>query len=115
MTGTPQDDDWQSVCSLGEIPPGALHEVAVGNQLVLLVRREEGVRAFQGLCPHNFAPLSGGQLDGDGWLTCPRHLARFHTDDGRCGAGWALPALKRYAVRIVDGDVQLRNPLAPEV
>ena len=109
---------WQQVATLVAIAPGGLVDVVVGRDLVLLWRAAEGdeVRAFQGLCPHEFARLSEGAVEemaGDCWLRCPRHLARFRLADGACGPGWALAPLKRYAVRVEKGQVLLPDPLAP--
>lgn len=109
--------DWQQVAELDALPPGGLADVVVGRELVLLVRDEAGeVRAFQGLCPHEFARLAEGALEerhGSTVVRCPRHLARFRLSDGACGRGWALPPLRRYAVRVADGAVFVPDPLTP--
>ncbi|MEO1104152.1 MAG: Rieske (2Fe-2S) protein [Pseudomonadota bacterium] len=102
---------WQKVAAVSDFIDTDLCEVAVGNDLVLLVRRGADVHAVAGLCTHAFARLSGGRVDADGHLNCPRHLARFSLEDGRCLSGWAVPPLKRYAVRIDGDDILLTNPL----
>lgn len=102
---------WRAVARLSELPEG-LSDVSIGRHLVLLLREGDRVRAYQGLCPHQFARLADGLLI-DGALQCPHHLARFDLEDGRCGAGWVLPPLKRYAARIEDGAVLLPDPLTP--
>jgi 3-phenylpropionate/trans-cinnamate dioxygenase ferredoxin subunit len=104
------ESGWQVVAELDELPPGGLGEAAVGRQVVLLLRRGQEVLAFQGLCPHQFARLAEGTVTGD-WLQCPRHQARFNLTDGRCGPGWTLPPLKRYAVKLDKGKVLLPDPL----
>lgn len=109
--------DWQTIAELDAIAPGGFADVVVGRELVLLVRDEAGeVRAFQGLCPHEFARLAEGTLeehDGATVVRCPRHLARFRLADGTCGRGWSLAPLRRYAVRIADGAVMVPDPLTP--
>jgi 3-phenylpropionate/trans-cinnamate dioxygenase ferredoxin subunit len=97
---------------LSDIPDNELHEVVIGRSVVVLVRRGNEVLAFQGLCPHQSARLAEGTLVGNE-LQCARHLARFRLSDGSCGAGWQLPALKRYAVRIDDDEILLADPLTP--
>ncbi|MGD1880186.1 MAG: Rieske (2Fe-2S) protein [Kiloniellaceae bacterium] len=104
------EDGWQAVSLLDDLPVEGIGEAAAGQQRVLLVRRGDSVAAFQGLCPHQFARLAEGRLE-DGWLQCPRHQARFSLTDGHCGPGWALPPLKRFAVKVVNGTVLLPDPL----
>jgi len=106
MTG-----DWRTVASWADFPNSGLLDVEVDGMLVLLVKQNGDVRAVQGLCPHAFARLAGGRVDEAGALHCPRHLARFSLDDGACLSGWIVPPLKRYAVRVEDGAVQLPFPL----
>lgn len=103
---------WCVATSLSDIPENGLHDVMVGETLVLLVRRDDQVMAFQGLCPHQFARLADGLLLED-VLQCPRHLARFRLSDGVCASGWQLPPLQRYPVRIKDGAILLPDPLMP--
>ncbi len=108
--------EWQAVGELARISDPGLADVALGGQLVLLVRLGDEVRAYQGLCPHQYARLSEGTLGGaedwvGSWLQCPRHLARFALADGRCGTGWALPPLRRFATRIEGGRILLPDPL----
>jgi len=106
---------WQKVAELAALAPSGLADVVVGRELVVLVAvGEDDVRAFQGLCPHEFARLAEGAVeerDGATWLRCPRHLARFRVGNGETGPGWSLPPLRRYAVRIEDGAIFLPDPL----
>lgn len=106
-------EGWREAARLDAFDARGFCEVAVGRELVLLIRRGEEVVAVQGLCPHAFARLSGGRVDDGGELHCPRHMARFRLTDGACVAGWVLPALRRYPVRVEDGRILLPEPLAP--
>lgn len=107
-------DGWQRVAALDGLPIGGMVDVVIGRHLVLLVRTgETAVAAYQGLCPHEFARLAEGTVEAEGWIRCPRHLARFKVEDGSCGRGWTLPPLRRYAVRLEDGGVWLADPIAP--
>ncbi|MEL6266665.1 MAG: Rieske (2Fe-2S) protein [Pseudomonadota bacterium] len=104
---------WQRVASLADLDGTGLHDVAVGRELVLLIRQGDGVLAVQGLCPHQFARLAGGRMTEDGLLQCPHHMARFRLTDGACAGGWSLPPLRRYAVRLDGGNIALPDPLIP--
>jgi 3-phenylpropionate/trans-cinnamate dioxygenase ferredoxin component len=71
---------------------------------VLLVRDGERVFACERACPHEQADLSLGRIV-DGRLLCPRHFASFDLNDGHISAGWPSRPLRRYPVRIEDGQV----------
>jgi nitrite reductase/ring-hydroxylating ferredoxin subunit len=48
---------------------------------VVAVRTPMGLKAYQGLCPHQGALLGEGELDGD-TLVCRNHRWRFDTETG---------------------------------
>ena len=101
---------WVEVASVAEFPQSGLLEVHVGRHIVLLVKSDDEIRAFQGLCPHQLARLSEGMVIDDA-IQCPRHLARFNLADGSCTGGWYLAPLRQYDVRIEDDRVLLPDPL----
>ncbi len=110
MSDKDTTETWTVVASVDDVARTNLYEVHVGRQVVLLVKVGDELRAYQGLCPHQLARLSEGMLVDDA-IQCPRHLARFSIDDGRCTGGWQLEPLRRYGVRIDNGDVLLSLPL----
>lgn len=94
--------EFTRVASLSDLPESGLLGVEVAGEQVVLARTDSGVRAFQGICTHQFAVLADGEIE-DGVLWCPFHGAGFDVDTG---APTCLPAtepLRRYDVR-VDGD-----------
>lgn len=60
------------------------------------------VRAVSAVCPHLGGPIADGQTDA-GKVVCPLHLHTYDLADGSSLTG--QPALKVYAVDIVDGKV----------
>jgi nitrite reductase/ring-hydroxylating ferredoxin subunit len=100
---------WRAVAKVGDVISDVPLEVAVGNAVFILIRTEDDINAFQGTCPHAAARLGQGRIV-DGWLRCPHHMAMFNMSDGVCGKGWVLPALRRYALRIEDGEVHMSDP-----
>ncbi len=102
--------EWEVVASLTDIAADRPLEVIVGNTAVILLKVGGDVKAYQGLCPHQFARLSLGTIS-EGFIHCPRHKACFDIHDGVCGPGWQLPALRQYHVRVEAGVVSLPNPL----
>jgi len=89
-----------AVISLGE---ALVVDYAVGTRRlsVLLIRDDQGLRAFHNLCPHANWPLE--TFDGrilrtdDGQIICAAHGASFHSATGTClggpGLGKGLTAL----------------------
>lgn len=104
------DTGWHIVALLQDIPEGKLHEVLVGGEGVLLVRRGDTVHASAVLCPHKFGHLPDGELDGI-HLTCPMHTATFDLATGRPMAGqeWA-GQLPIYPTRVREGVVEVQVP-----
>ena len=87
---------------------------------VLVIRRGEGVRAFEDVCPHQFLPLTyrGDRiLSADGErLRCSSHGAEFAVEDGRCLSGPCNGAgLTQVAVRITaEGGLVIDDEPGPE-
>ena len=49
---------------------------------ILLFRFNGEIRATQNTCTHMNLPLSGGQIDADGHITCPFHGTAYCTHEG---------------------------------
>ena len=81
-----------------DIPMG-MTQVEDGDQKVLFVRDEHGLRAFQATCPHYGAPLAKGEICGS-TLYCPWHKAAFDIGDGALIQPPALKGLDQYPVRV---------------
>ncbi|HET7293404.1 MAG TPA: cytochrome P450 [Vicinamibacteria bacterium] len=78
------------------------HAASAAGLDVVLVRTGDGLRAFQGHCPHQGALLGEGELDGDS-LVCRNHRWRFALKDGRREGG--PQCLATYAAFDKDGEV----------
>ena len=83
------------------------HAVAANGMDVVIVRSPQGLRAFQGRCPHQGALLGEGEIDG-GALVCRNHRWRFDVNDGRRQNGPGCLAC--YTVTEQDGDVFVDVP-----
>ncbi len=55
---------------------------APDDEQLLIVRHGGRLFAIAAHCPHQFAPLIGGDVDEDGVLTCLLHEWRFRLSDG---------------------------------
>jgi nitrite reductase/ring-hydroxylating ferredoxin subunit len=95
-------DEFTRVARLSDLPETGLLGVEVAGEQIVLARTENGVRAFQGICTHQYAVLAEGEIE-DGVLWCPYHGAGFDVDTGVPTCLPATEPLRRYEVR-VDGE-----------
>jgi 3-phenylpropionate/trans-cinnamate dioxygenase ferredoxin subunit len=89
---------------LGDIPPGRVKIVEIGDEDIALCNLEGKIYAIANVCTHDDGPLGAGHLMGD-TIECPRHGARFNV---RTGAVENLPAIvpvPTFEVRVEGQDV----------
>ena len=99
--------------ALEALPPGTMQLAwADGTDPVLLVNVAGDVRAFQGICSHEYFELDKGFLTRDS-LTCALHLSRFDLATGDALDPPAEAPLVRYPVVIEDGRVLIEVPHGP--
>jgi len=75
---------------------------------ILLIRRGGRLFAMAETCSHFSGPLSEGKLVGDS-IVCPRHWSRFALEDGRVLDGPAVHPQPCLAVRVRDGQIEVRK------
>lgn len=73
--------EFQTVCRVGDLPPGQGKTVVVGEKLVALFNDGGTFSAIDDVCPHMGASLGAGHF-ADGVVTCPWHAWRFRVRDG---------------------------------
>jgi nitrite reductase (NADH) small subunit len=106
-----------------DFPPGTRMRVEVGRRAVAVFNIDGRYWAIEDRCPHQFAPLSRGRLQGTvvcgedtGWelewahegevVVCPGHGMEFDVTTGR-SFGFDL-RMRTYEVVVTDGEVRLR-------
>jgi naphthalene 1,2-dioxygenase ferredoxin component len=94
-------NDWKSVCPASDIPEGAPLPVESGDKRIALYKIAGKIYATGDICPHQFAHLSGGNLDGYE-IECPLHQATFDVRNGRC-TNALYKRLQTFDVEIRDG------------
>jgi nitrite reductase/ring-hydroxylating ferredoxin subunit len=72
---------FRAVLGAGDLPPGAMRRVSLGDHDLLLAHTSRGICAVDDRCPHMAAPLSIGELDAC-VITCPLHGGRFDLASG---------------------------------
>jgi len=102
--------------ALEDVPEGTLRMAHVdGTDQVVVVHANGVVRAFQGICTHEYFELDKGFLTGggsplpdgrdSGTLTCALHLSRFDLGTGEALYPPAELPLAIYDVVIEDGRI----------
>lgn len=110
--------------ALADVPDGTMQMAWVdGRDPVIVIHSGGVVRAFQGICTHEYFELDKGFLTGGGspgsdgvpvgTITCALHLSRFDLADGEALDPPAELPLARYDVVIEDGRVAIDVPDGP--
>lgn len=87
--------------------PSGMRAIAAGDRRIALGRRDNGDWvAFDDTCTHEECPLSEGDLEGP-WVVCYCHNAAFDLETGAVMRGPAEDPLRVYAVREVDGQLEV--------
>lgn len=100
--------DWVVVAPAELIKPGDFRLVDVDDITVMVINIEGEFYAIEDICTHDGGTLSDGEIEACE-IICPRHGARFDIRTGVVTAPPAYEDLPTYAVRIVDGMVQVRD------
>jgi 3-phenylpropionate/trans-cinnamate dioxygenase ferredoxin subunit len=109
---------------LDEVPEGTLKMAWVdGADQVVVVHANGVIRAFQGICTHEYFELDKGFLTGGGspgpdgqptgTLTCALHLSRFDLGTGEALDPPAELPLATYPVVVEDGRILIEVPDGP--
>ena len=97
------------VADLGELSPGEMKSVEVGDDQVLLANVGGDIYACDNLCTHAFAPLAEGALDGE-QVECPLHGSLFNVTTGEVIDPPADESLRVFQVRIEGQDILVGPP-----
>jgi 3-phenylpropionate/trans-cinnamate dioxygenase ferredoxin subunit len=123
---TPRSQTVRRIDLLGvdEVPEGTIKMAWVdGTDQVVVVHANGVIRAFQGICTHEYFELDKGFLTGGGspladgrpagTLTCALHLSRFDLATGEALDPPAEMPLATYPVVVEDGRVIIEVPDGP--
>jgi 3-phenylpropionate/trans-cinnamate dioxygenase ferredoxin subunit len=93
---------WQTVGTLGDIPPERVAVFRIGDHDVAVCNVNGQLYAIDDLCTHDGGSLDQGELEGDE-IECPRHGARFNVTTGEA---IQLPAFEPVEIHEVclEGD-----------
>ena len=95
---------WQRVGSVADVQVDAPLAVTVGEKQLAVYRIGDDFYALDDVCPHAFALLSSGFVEGDK-VECPLHQALFHIPTGKCLGPPAATDLAAFPVKVEGDDI----------
>ncbi len=104
-------EGWVLAGVMAEIPSGKSVRVAMGSDVILLVRSSEMVFAVGNQCTHQGAGLDRGVVKIAGsvkTVTCPAHGSTFNLETGKVMRPPASKPVPVYDVKVEDGRVYVR-------
>lgn len=100
--------DWQRVAALTEVEADRPLGVKVGDREIVLVAHEGSIHALAGICPHAYALMCDGFIDG-AVIECPLHAAAFDIRTGKLVDGPpGTHDLAVFEVKVEAGGVWVR-------
>lgn len=101
-------DDFTPVLNAMDLPERRLTRVDAAGMPVVLWREGEQIYALAATCSHLGGPLDEGTCQ-DGTVTCPWHGSTFQLSDGAVVRGPAVYAQPTFAIRVRNGQIELRR------
>lgn len=89
------------------VPEGKMKKFDLKGNPVVLVKHDDGIHAFGGMCSHLGCDLWRGTLEGH-IVTCECHGSQFDITNGNLVHGPATAPVPSYEVRQNEGTVQVR-------
>jgi nitrite reductase/ring-hydroxylating ferredoxin subunit/uncharacterized membrane protein len=100
--------EWTRVARDEEVAADTPVRVTASGYGVLLYRDRGLIHAIAARCNHAGGPLDEGEVDDELCVTCPWHGSRFRLIDGSVRRGPATAPQPSFAVRVSDGNIEVR-------
>ena len=101
-------DDYVAVMKMEDLKDGKLTRVDAAGIPAVLFKQGSTIYAIGAVCTHLGGPLDEGTCE-NGEVTCPWHGSRFRMNDGAVVNGPAVYAQPTFAVRVQQGNIELRR------
>lgn len=92
-------------CEVSEISPGQCKGVKIEGKPVALFNVNGSIFACEDVCPHQFANLSMGELNGE-VITCTMHSEKYNVRTGE-GVRASGGTLKIFQTEIQGSDIMV--------
>lgn len=103
--------EFVKVAQLDDVPPGTMYPVEMNGETVVLANLDGEVYAFGGVCTHRGGPLADGDLDEDGFVTCPWHAGQFDIRTGEVVSAPPTKSIPTYEVQLEGNDIKVAPSL----
>lgn len=100
-------DQWRCAGHAGDLSEDAPIEFKLDGTEIGIYRVGDELYALENVCPHAYALLTQGFIDGD-TVECPLHEAVFHIPTGKCLKEPGGRDLKTYSVRLAGEEIQIK-------
>ncbi|KNZ30751.1 MAG: hypothetical protein AD742_20685 [Methylibium sp. NZG] len=101
--------DWTPIGNRDQVAPEWPLAATVGTLAIGVYEVDGALHAIEDICPHAQARLSEGFIEGCE-VECPLHNAVFDVTSGKHLRGEPCRDVKTFAVRVVDGRVEVQAP-----
>lgn len=102
-------DDFVAVMAASELQEGKLTRVDVAGIPAVLLKQGRAIYAIAATCSHLGGPLDEGSVHDGNVVQCPWHGSCFRMTDGSVVTGPAAYAQPTFAVRVRNGNIELRR------
>ncbi|MCH7606391.1 MAG: non-heme iron oxygenase ferredoxin subunit [Chloroflexi bacterium] len=103
------ESGYVKVAEVGELSPGDMKTVEVGEEQILIVNINGNIHACDDVCSHAYASLSEGDLNGEE-VECPLHGSAFNVTTGEVLTPPADENVRVFEVRIDGQDILVGPP-----
>lgn len=100
-------EQWRCAGHVAQLSEDSPVEFKLDGVDVGIFKVGEQVYALENVCPHAYALLTQGFIDGE-TVECPLHEAVFHIPSGKCLKEPGGRDLKTYAVRLAGEEIQIK-------
>lgn len=111
-----EEDVFECVAGLADLPERGFIQVAVGEYSVLLARLDDGVYATENQCSHANSTLDDGRFRL-GRISCPLHGLIFDFRTGQVmGGNLTMTGLRTFDTKVEGDQVYVRRePNEPKI
>jgi naphthalene 1,2-dioxygenase system ferredoxin subunit len=102
-----QGQEWLTAGVASKLAPGEMQDATIEGREIALYNIGGTIRATDNLCPHAFAYLSDGWLEGD-IVECPLHGGRFEVLTGKGMGPPIFCDIAVHQVRVVGDEIQVK-------